>query len=160
MFGLEDGQDPQQLADFLAAMNLDAITQAVETATLDQWMAARADLTEMQRYVALRRQIEARSAPAELRLPGLNDFFSQDLISRAAQVPALLIIGNDEWRKNLRTELGRWEAVESLLSVTPEKYHQPLLQNQLPAEAIQQLRPLFEAWLKQHPLGLSCSTSA
>jgi len=59
------GQDPQQLADHLAAMKLDAIAQAVETATLDQWMAsAPAGLTELQRYVELRRQIEARSAPA------------------------------------------------------------------------------------------------
>jgi hypothetical protein len=151
VLGLNDGQDPQQLADHLAAMNLDAIAQAVETATLDQWIAARADLTEMQRYIDVRRQIEARSAPAELQLSGLNDFSSQDLISRAAQVPALLIIGTDEWRKNLRAELARWEALDSLLSVIPEKYHQPLLQNQLPAEAIQELRPQAEAWVKEHP---------
>ena len=151
VFGLSDGQDPQQLADHLATMSLGAITLAVQTATLDQWLAARADLTQLQRYVELRRQIEVRSAPPELWLTGLDDFLSEDLIFRAAQVPALLIVGTDEWRENLRSELARWEAVDSLLSVIPKKYHHPFLQNQLPAEAVEELRPHAEAWVKQHP---------
>jgi hypothetical protein len=151
VFGLNDGQDPQQLADHLATMNLDAIAQAVETATLDQWVAARADLTEMLRYIELRRQIEALSKPVELRLTGLDDFFSQDVISRAAQVPALLIIATDEWRERLRSELAPLQALDSLLSVIPEKHHSPLLQNQLSAEAVKELRPRAQAWIEQHP---------
>jgi hypothetical protein len=151
VFGLNDGQDPQQLADHLATMSLDAIAQVVKTATLDQWLAARADYTELQRYVELRRRIEICSAPPELRLAGLDDFLSEGLVSRAAQVPALLIVGTGEWRENLRSELARWEAVDSLLSVIPKKYHHPFLQNQLPAEAVEELRPHAEAWVKQHP---------
>jgi hypothetical protein len=151
VFGLSDGQDPQRLADHLATMSLSAITQVVQTATLEQWLAARADLTELQRYVELRRRVEVRSAPPELRLTGLDDFLSEDLIFRAAQVPALLIVGADEWQENLRSELARWEAVDSLLSVIPEKYHHPFLQSQLPAEVVEELRPRAEAWVKQHP---------
>ena len=151
VFGLNDGQDPQQVADHLATMSLDAIAQAVATATMDQWIAARADLTAMERYIELRRQVEALGKPAELRLTGLDDFSSQDLISRAAQVPALLIVGTDEWRERLRTELAPLQALESLLSMIPEKYHRPLLQNQLSADAVKELRPKAEAWVKQHP---------
>jgi hypothetical protein len=36
VFGMNDGQNPQQVAEHLATMNLDAIAQAVATATLDQ----------------------------------------------------------------------------------------------------------------------------
>jgi hypothetical protein len=151
VLGLNDGQDPRHLASHLAVMNLETITHAVETATLDQWIAARGDLVQMQRYVELRRRVEARSAPAELRLAGLDDFFSQDLISRAAQVPALLITGTSQWRENLRSELARWEAVDSLLSAVPDEYHRPLLLNELPDEAAQDLRPRAEAWARQHP---------
>jgi hypothetical protein len=151
VFGLSDGQDPQQLADHLATMSLGAITRAVRTATLEQWLAARADLAELRRYVELRQRIEVRSAPPELRLAGLDDFLSEDLIFRAAQVPALLIVGTNEWRENLRSERARWEAVESLLLVIPEKYHHPFLRNQLPAGAVEELRPDAEAWVEQHP---------
>ena len=113
--------------------------------------SCRADLTEMLRYVELRRQVEALSKPVERRLTGLDEFFSQDVISRAAQVPALLIVATDEWRECLRSELAPLQALDSLLSVVPEKYHGPLLQNQLSAEALKELRPRAEAWVKQHP---------
>jgi hypothetical protein len=151
VFGLNDGQDPQQVADHLATINLAAITQAVAAATLDQWAAARADLTEMLRYTELRRQIEAISKPMELRLTGLDDFASHDLISRAAQIPALLIVATDEWRKRLRSELAPLQALESLLSVIPGRYHRSLLLGELSAEAVEELRPSAEAWAKQHP---------
>jgi hypothetical protein len=105
----------------------------------------------MQRYAELRGKIEALGKPTELRLTGLDDFSSQDLISRAAQVPALLIIATDEWRERLRAELAPLRAMDNLLSVTPEKYHRPLLQNQLSAEALEELRPRAEAWVKEHP---------
>jgi hypothetical protein len=132
-------------------MSLDVITHAVETATLDQWVAARVDLMEMQRYVELRRPLEDRSAPPELRLMGLDDFSSLDLVSRAAQVPALLIIGTDEWRENLHMELARWEALDSLLSAIPEEHHRALLQRQLSEEATEEIRSLAQAWVEQHP---------
>lgn len=151
VFGMNDGQNPQQVADHLATINLDAIAKAVATATLDQWIAARADLEEMLRYAELRGKIEALGKPTELRLTGLDDFSSQDLISRAAQVPALLIIATDEWRERLRAELAPLLAMDSLLSVVPEKYRRPLLQNQLSAEALEELRPRAEAWVKEHP---------
>jgi hypothetical protein len=151
VFGLNGGQDPQQLADHLATVTLAAIAQAVATATWEQWVAARADLMEMQRYVELRRKIEALSKPVELRLTGLDDFSSQDLISRVAQVPVLLIVATDEWRDRLRTELASLRALDSLLAVIPVKYHSPLLQNQLSAETVKELRPTAEAWVEQHP---------
>lgn len=151
VFGLNDGQDPQQVADHLATINLAAITQAVAAANLDQWAAARADLTEMLRYTELRRQIEAISKPTELRLTGLDDFASQDLISRAAQIPALLIVATDEWRKRLRSELAPLQALASLLSVIPGRYHRSMLLGELSAEVVEELRPSAEAWAKQHP---------
>jgi hypothetical protein len=151
VFGFNDGQDPQQVADHLAAISLDAIAQAVATATMNQWVAARADMTHMLRYAAVRRKIDALSKPAELRLTGLDDFSSQDLISRAAQIPGLLIIATDEWRESLRSELATWEALDSLLVAIPETYHRSLLRSQLTAEATEELRPRVEAWATQHP---------
>ena len=114
----------------------------------------------MQRYVELRRRIEALSAPEELRLAGLDDFSSQDVISRAAQVPALLIIATDEWRERLRSELAPLQALDSLLSVIPEKYHRPLLQNQLPAEAVRSCGLGQKPGLSSIPVRLRCSTWA
>ena len=151
VFGLNDGQDPQQVASTLAAMNLDAITRVVQTATMDQWTAARTDLNEMRRYVELREQVEVHTMPAELRLAGLNDFSSHDVISQAAQIPGLLIIATDEWRESLPSQLAPLEALNSFLSVIPDEYHGPVLQNQLSEETLKELRPQAQAWAKQHP---------
>jgi hypothetical protein len=67
------------------------------------------------------------------------------------QIPGLLIAVNDEWRQAIHEQLAQWEAVDSLLSALPERFHQPLLQDRLSDELRQELAPLAQAWAQENP---------
>jgi hypothetical protein len=151
VLGLNDGQDPQHVADHLATLNLNAIIEAIRSASLDEWVAAREALTGILKYSEIRRRVENRLPPTERTLPGLAEFLSDDPFSQAIQIPGLLIVANDEWRQNLHSELAKFAALESLLSSIPEKFHEPLLRNQISEEIRRELSPIATAWAHEHP---------
>jgi hypothetical protein len=151
VFGLDDGQDPQNLAQFLATLNFNATIEAIRSASLEGWIAARDDLADMLKFGAVRQRVQSRLPLVEQPLPGLNDFLSEDPVSQAMQIPGLLIAVNDEWRQAIREQLAQWEAVDSLLSALPERFHQPLLQDRLSDELRQELAPLAQAWAQENP---------
>ena len=151
VFGLDDGQDPQHLAQFLASLNVNVIIEAIRSASLDEWIAARDDLDEMLRLAKVRQRVEDRLPVVERSLPGLGDFLSEDPVSQAMQIPGLLIVVNDEWRQSLHAQLAQFEAVDSLLSALPERFHQPVLQDRLSDELRKELAPLAQAWAHQNP---------
>jgi len=151
VLGMNDGQDPQHLAAHLASLNINAIIEAIQTASLDEWIDARDAFADMLKYTEVRRRVENRLPLAEQPLPGLGDFLSNDPVSQAMQIPGFLIVADDEWRNGIRFELARWEAVDSLISALPEKFRRPLLLNQIPDEIRQELAPIAAAWAQQHP---------
>jgi hypothetical protein len=151
VFGLDDGRDPRQLAQHLAQLNFDAIVDAIRSASMERWDAARNDLAGLLNLARTRRRIESRLPREEQPLPGLADALPDDPLSQAIQIPALLITFGDEERRTVRTEQARWEALDSLLSALPENAHRPVLRNEIPDELGQELAPLAQKWVSENP---------
>jgi hypothetical protein len=151
VFGLNDGQDPRHVADHLALFTFSAISEAIQSATLEQWNTAREDLAAMKQPAGERRQAEARLFPEAQQLVGLDALSTSDPVYHAAFIAGLLVVANDEWRQNLRSELARWEAMNKLLSMLPKKFDRFLLQEQPTDEVLRELRPILIEWAAQHP---------
>jgi hypothetical protein len=129
VIGLNDGQDPQHVAQHLASINLAVLTNVVQTATREHWEAARDDLAGMLAYMDVRRRVEACVLPEERRLGGLADLPLDDPVSHALLMPALIIVATSEWRQRLESQLAQWRAVDRLLSAIPDKFHRFISQD-------------------------------
>jgi hypothetical protein len=151
VFGLDDGQDPGQVAEHLAAITFTAIGEATLTATWEQWVTARADLSTIRRLAQTRRQVELRLLPIEHRLEGLADLPVDEPVSQAALIAGLLVVANKQWRENLYSELARWEALDRLVSALPERFHRYVGKQELPDEVVQELAPIVVKWVEQYP---------
>lgn len=151
VFGLNDGQDPGHVAEHLASVTFAAVGHAIRSATWEQFATARADLANMLRLAQTRSRVEARILPPSQQLEGLGDLSTDEPVSRAALIAGLLVIGNEAWRQDLHTELARWEALDQLTSVLPERLHRYLPEQQLPEEIIQELAPIVIRWAENHP---------
>lgn len=151
IFGLNDGQDAQRLARHLSQLNFDAIIDVIRSASMENWVTARKDLTELLKLAKTRRSVESRLPQEDQSLPGLGDALASDAISQAVQIPALMITIDDEGRQTIRAEIARWEAVDSLLSALPERCHRPLLKNEVSDELRQEIAPLALTWASENP---------
>ena len=151
VFGLNDGQDPRDVAEHLATLTFDAICGAVQSATLEQWTTARADLAVIVQLADVRRRVETRILPKAQQLVGLAAMSTNDPVSQAAFLAGLLVIANDEWRQNLRSESARWKAINQLLSALPERFDRFILQQEAPEDVLVELRPILTDWATRHP---------
>ncbi|MBP2323803.1 hypothetical protein JOF56_004188 [Kibdelosporangium banguiense] len=120
--GLNNGQNPDTVAESLAAINIDALIRAITTALPADWITARQDLHDLLRFASSYCRVAAHLLPEDLQLPGLADVSSDDP-SSAALIPLMLILANDEWRTALRQQLAILNAIEQLLAGMPTRFH-------------------------------------
>jgi hypothetical protein len=150
VLGYNNGQDPEHVAEHMATLTFTAIANAIESASMEEWESARADLAEMTRFALLYARIQERTSPERLQLPGLVDLVTDEPVSRAALTAGLLVAANEEGRQNFRAEFARLEALDALLSVLPEKFHQYAYQ-QAPDGVLRELNPILTSWVERHP---------
>lgn len=154
--GLNDGQDPAAAAIQLAGINLDAISDAIDAAAEDDWLAARQDVELMVRYIELRRSVDQLWTPEAPVLEGLGDVGLGNADMRSVLIPVALVL-DEMWRKTVLHHCQQYAAAARLLNDTPTKFRpflRPDLANQLQSqsEAFRvELNAFLTTWALAHP---------
>ncbi|MEU4245756.1 hypothetical protein [Actinoplanes sp. NPDC026619] len=159
--GLDDGQDPAEVAAVLGQLHIDQILDAIRSAKAEDWQRARTASESLFDMMRLRRAAEVGLAGAESGLVGLDDFASHyndpTFASRVELTPVFLLLATPDWLDSLQHNLALFRALEALIDDLPPHTHQYLGPTGTEAlkAATEQDRDeaikLMAEWLHDHP---------
>jgi hypothetical protein len=154
--GLNDGQDPEAAGARLAAINLDAVSAAIDAAVEVAWLTARQDMELLAHYVELRRRVDQLWTPDDPVVDGLAELALEDADIRSVLIPVALLF-DETWRQNTLNQCQQYAAAGLLLNDMPEKFRPFLLLDRVdqidgqPEAFRLELQTFLGSWAMAHP---------
>jgi hypothetical protein len=159
--GLNDGQDPHDIAVVISCMNIDTLTRAIRAASQQDWEQARADCAALFDLARMRRSAEIQLVGSASGLVGLDDFLDRyddpTFTSQVSLTPVLLVLPTPQWRRDLHSQRNVLHAISVMLTDFPPHTHRffgpdgaRALAEATDAER-DEVTGLVAAWAQGHP---------
>ncbi|MBS2545508.1 hypothetical protein KGQ19_01360 [Catenulispora sp. NL8] len=116
--GFNDGQDFDRAAEKMASSSLDRMTEAVHSASVDDFIAAREIVDGAYRYAAAQTRMGQALQPGGMSLPGLAEIGPDIPIARTLMVPYLLSFTAED-HEIARAKIRASEAEDHLMAHLP-----------------------------------------